>query len=99
MIVLVGATAVATLASCGRGSSGPYTQTTVAGCLVSPEQTEGPYFVDEKLNRSDIRQDPANNSVTPGVPLRLVLSAYQIANNSCNPLPNTTVDIWHCNAL
>src|SRR5688500_11568047 len=99
MLVLVGATAAATLASCGRGASGPYTQTTVAGCHVSPEQTEGPYFVDENLNRSDIRQDPADNSVTPGEPLRLVLSAYQIDNNSCNPLPNATLHIWHCDAL
>src|ERR1044072_2961899 len=28
-------------------------------CLFRPEQTEGPYFVDEELRRSDIRPDPA----------------------------------------
>ncbi|HYF64045.1 MAG TPA: intradiol ring-cleavage dioxygenase, partial [Herpetosiphonaceae bacterium] len=27
-------------------------------CVVSPEMTEGPYFVDEQLERSDIRSDP-----------------------------------------
>lgn len=99
ILILMGATAATTLAGCGRGPSGPYTQMTVAGCLVSPEQTEGPYFVDEKLNRVDMRQDPTDNSVKPGVPLRLVLSVYQIANNACNPLPGATVDIWHCDAL
>ena len=25
------------------------------GCVLTPEQTEGPYFVDEHLERSDIR--------------------------------------------
>lgn len=99
MLVLMGATATALLAGCGRGPSGPYTQTTVAGCLVSPEQTEGPYFVDEKLNRPDIRQDPSDGSVRPGVPLRLVLNVYGVANNACKPLPGATVDVWHCDAL
>lgn len=28
-------------------------------CVVRPELTEGPYFVDEKLERSDIRSDPS----------------------------------------
>ena len=27
-------------------------------CVARPALTEGPYFVDEKLNRSDIRSDP-----------------------------------------
>src|SRR2546427_2648224 len=31
-------------------------------CIVRPEQTEGPYFVDERLNRSDIRSDPSDGS-------------------------------------
>ncbi|HKY09112.1 MAG TPA: hypothetical protein VJQ55_12750, partial [Candidatus Binatia bacterium] len=42
------------------------TKTRTAGtppCVVRPEQTEGPYFVDEKLNRSDIRVDPSDKSV------------------------------------
>ena len=99
MLVLMGATATALLAGCGGGRFGPYIQTTVAGCLVSPEQTEGPYFVDEKLNRPDIRQDPSDGFVRPGVPLRLVLNVYGVANNACKPLPGATVDVWHCDAL
>jgi protocatechuate 3,4-dioxygenase beta subunit len=99
MLVLFGTTTAALFAGCTGGLSGSYTPTTVAGCVVSPEQTEGPYFVDEKLNRSDIRVDPTDNSVRPGVTLRLVLSVYSVANNSCNPLPSATVDIWHCDAL
>ena len=102
MIALIGAAATATLIGCTRGPggpSGPYTQQTIAGCLVSPEQTQGPFFVEEKLNRSDLRVDPANGAVTPGVSLRLVLNVNQVANNSCTPLPGAVVDIWHCDAL
>jgi protocatechuate 3,4-dioxygenase beta subunit len=98
MLFLLGATAVPALTGCGGVPFSPYTQMTVAGCLVSPAQTEGPYFVDEKLNRSDIRQDPSDNSVRPGVPLRLVLNVYSVANKDCQPLPGATVDIWHCDA-
>jgi protocatechuate 3,4-dioxygenase beta subunit len=101
MLGLMGAAATATLVGCGGpgGPYGPYTQQTIAGCLVSPEQTEGPFFVDEKLNRSDLRVDPANGSVSPGVPLLLVLHVSQVANNSCTPVPGVTVDVWHCDAL
>jgi protocatechuate 3,4-dioxygenase beta subunit len=99
MLALCGATAAAAaLAGCAGGAPVSYTQTNVAGCVVSPEQTEGPYFVDEKLNRSDIRTDPSDNSVRPGVPLRLALHVSQIAGNACQPLPGATVDIWHCDA-
>lgn len=99
MLILLGTTTAASLVGCTSGQVGSYTPATVADCLVSPEQTEGPYFVDEKLNRSDIRTDPANGSVSPGMPLRLVLHVLQVANNSCRPLPKATVDLWHCDAL
>ncbi len=32
----------------------------LATCVVRPDMTEGPYFVDEMLNRSDIRDDPTS---------------------------------------
>ncbi|BAY17134.1 intradiol ring-cleavage dioxygenase [Anabaenopsis circularis NIES-21] len=69
------------------------------GCVVSPQQTEGPYFVDEKLNRSDIRADPADGSVKAGVPLQLKLHISQIGGSGCTPLAGAIVDIWHCDAL
>jgi hypothetical protein len=40
-------------------------------CAVRPEQEDGPYFIDEQLNRSDIRSDPTNGAIKPGVPLAL----------------------------
>jgi protocatechuate 3,4-dioxygenase beta subunit len=68
-------------------------------CVVTPEQTEGPYFVDEKLNRSDIRSDPADGSVKDGVPLQLTLRVSQIGGSGCTPRAGAIVDIWHCDAL
>ena len=72
---------------------------TTPSCVVRPQQTEGPYFVDEKLNRSDIRSDPSDGSGKKGVPLRLVFHVSRIDGSSCTPLTGATVDIWHCDAL
>jgi protocatechuate 3,4-dioxygenase beta subunit len=68
-------------------------------CIVRPEQTEGPYFVDERLNRSDIRSDPSDGSVKDGLPLQLALRVHEIRGNACTPLAGAVVDIWHCDAL
>lgn len=67
-------------------------------CVVRPEQTEGPYFVDEKLLRSDLRVDPADNSVRPGLPLHLRLRVWKLADNNCSPLEGVVVDVWHNDA-
>jgi len=68
-------------------------------CVVRPEQTEGPFFVDERLNRSDIRSDPTDGRVKPGTPLALTLLVSRLTTGDCQPLPGAQVDIWHCDAL
>ena len=67
-------------------------------CVVRPEQTEGPYFVDEKLNRADLRVDPTDGSVRAGVPLRLQFSVSQISDGRCDAVSGAIVDVWHCDA-
>ena len=69
-------------------------------CVAQPEQTEGPYFVDRALERSDIRVDPSTGTISAGVPLALefVLSRVTAAN-ACKVLPRAQVDVWHCDAL
>jgi protocatechuate 3,4-dioxygenase beta subunit len=64
----------------------------------TPQQTEGPYFVDEKLPRSDIRPDPSDGSVQGGVPLTLVIHVYDVDNGTCIPLVGAQVDTWHANS-
>lgn len=68
-------------------------------CIATPEQTEGPYFVDEHLHRSDIRSDPSDGSVREGVPLTLRLAVSTVDKGGCKPLAGAMVDIWHCDAL
>src|ERR1043165_5523896 len=71
---------------------------TAPACVVRPAQTEGPYFVDERLNRADIRQDPTNGKTVKGIPLELTLAVMSVGSNGCAPLQNALVDIWHCDA-
>ncbi|MBN8583176.1 MAG: twin-arginine translocation pathway signal protein [Anaerolineae bacterium] len=71
----------------------------VPACVVRPEMTEGPYFVDEMLNRSDIRNDPSDGAVSVGAPLELTFNVSLVSANGCVVLPNAQVDIWHCDAF
>jgi len=68
-------------------------------CVVRPEQTAGPYFVDEGLNRSDIRLDPASGVVSAGVPLALTFLISRVDQGTCEPLAGAQVDVWHCDGL
>src|SRR5215213_1352657 len=79
-------------------TGGPAGAQANTSCIVTPELTEGPYFVDEKLNRSDIRSDPSDNSVRPGVPLALAIRVLGVSGSSCAPLKGAQVDLWHCDA-
>jgi protocatechuate 3,4-dioxygenase beta subunit len=67
-------------------------------CVVRPELTEGPFFVDENLLRSDIRSDPSDGSVRDGTPLRLDLVVSHLDGSICAPFPGVVVDVWHCDA-
>jgi protocatechuate 3,4-dioxygenase beta subunit len=67
-------------------------------CVARPALTEGPYFVDEKLNRSDIRIDPSTNTVSAGVPLKLKFTVNNVSGSACSPVAGAWVDIWHCDA-
>ncbi|MFN7938538.1 MAG: hypothetical protein U0R19_34740 [Bryobacteraceae bacterium] len=71
-----------------------------AQCAVvgAPSLTEGPYFVDEILNRSDIRSDPDTGVLQPGFPLVLTLNFSRVDDCVVTPLAGAFVDIWHCNA-
>ncbi|MGH8130470.1 MAG: intradiol ring-cleavage dioxygenase [Steroidobacteraceae bacterium] len=67
-----------------------------AACIVRPAQTEGPFFVEPALERSDLRIDPSDGSVTPGLPLALTMAVSQKAGKDCLPLSGARVDVWHC---
>jgi protocatechuate 3,4-dioxygenase beta subunit len=94
--------AAGALALVGRNLVGEPTaaqDTTTPSCVVTPSVTEGPYFVDELLNRSDIRVDPTDNTLREGVPLILKINVSRVDNGACTPLTGAYVDVWHCDAL
>ena len=67
-------------------------------CVLTASLTEGPFFVDEKLNRSDIRSDPVTGAVSAGVPLGLTFNVSRVANSACTPLTGAYLDVWHADA-
>ena len=82
-------------------SSGGTTSTPSTGsstCVLTASLTEGPFFVDEKLNRSDIRTDPVTGAVSAGIPLALTFNVSRVANSACTPLTGAYLDVWHCDA-
>jgi protocatechuate 3,4-dioxygenase beta subunit len=68
-------------------------------CVVRPALTEGPYFVDEKLNRADIRADPSSGALRPGAVLVLTFNVSRVSSASCLALQGAQVDVWHCDAV
>jgi uncharacterized protein (TIGR03437 family) len=73
-------------------------QTTTTCVPATPTVTEGPYWVDEKLFRSDIRTDPGTGVAREGVPLTLTIRVQKLGSGGCTPLVGGYVDIWHCDA-
>jgi protocatechuate 3,4-dioxygenase beta subunit len=110
LVALFGAAATASLAhrdaaaslahrvAAQTGTRAP--STIVPSCVVHPQQTEGPFFVDERLRRSDVRSDSRTGVVSGGVPLELELTIAQVSTaGACSALAGAQVDIWQCDAL
>ncbi len=74
------------------------TATALPSCVVRPALTEGPYFVDNVLNRSDLRA-MADGTLKQGATLRLKYTVSDVSAESCNPIEGAQVDVWHCDAL
>ncbi len=68
-------------------------------CVALPEMTDGPFYLDKMLERSDIRLEPSDGSVRPGIPLDLVFDVSRLVDSTCVPLEGAIVDVWHCDAL
>lgn len=60
-------------------------------CLLTPEVTEGPYWVEYATTRRNITEGKA------GLPL--VIRFTVLNAKTCTPIGNADVEIWHCDAL
>jgi protocatechuate 3,4-dioxygenase beta subunit len=58
---------------------------------VTPRLTEGPYYLDLEIVRSNITEGKS------GVPLDLTLQVVSFAAG-CIPIARARVDLWHCDA-
>ncbi len=58
-----------------------------ASCVLTPEMTEGPYWIDDALRRRDVTED------VDGLPLVLRLSV--VRSSTCRPIKAADVEIWH----
>jgi protocatechuate 3,4-dioxygenase beta subunit len=107
LIEILGGAGVAALSGCGgssssasstSGSTSGTTSGTTASCVLTPELTVGPYFVDEKLNRSDLTTHTTDTNVLNATPLTLTMTIMEYASSGCSALVGAQVDIWHADA-
>jgi protocatechuate 3,4-dioxygenase beta subunit len=98
-----GPTSTATAGASATASAAASADATAAGalpsCVVAPELTEGPYYVDVNLERSDIRPNTSDGVAAEGTPLKLGWLVSQVDGDGCLPLEGAIVDVWHCDAL
>jgi protocatechuate 3,4-dioxygenase beta subunit len=84
----LGSAAVAALGLAGLDTR--ETDAASVSCILSPEQTEGPYYIaGEKLRRNI-------TDGHPGAPMQL--STFVVDATTCRPIRNAAVDVWHADA-
>ncbi|QIY63740.1 intradiol ring-cleavage dioxygenase [Streptomyces sp. RPA4-2] len=88
---VAGGLAVDAFADGGKADASASAGATVACYTLTSETTEGPYYIDADKIRQDIREGQE------GIPLTLRLKV--IDADTCRPVKNAAVDIWHCTAL
>ena len=108
LIEILGGASVAALSGCGGSrtsatssggaSSSGTTWGTTASCVLTPELTVGPYFVDEKLNRSDLTTTTTDTNALNATPLTLTMTIMEYASSGCSALVGAQVDVWQADA-
>jgi protocatechuate 3,4-dioxygenase beta subunit len=103
-LAIIGAFGVVALAGCSSdqdtGSSVASTTRAPAGgangstgaptsCVLSPELTQGPFFLADHPNTSNLVQDREGTLLALGL---------TVVGRSCAPIAGARVDIWHCDA-
>jgi len=74
----------------GAGAGPAAVATGLVSCVLTPEQTEGPYYLPGDKVRRNVTEG------RPGVALTLKLTVVDVS--TCKPIKGAAVDIWHCDA-
>jgi len=96
-LAVASARGVASAAGVPTASARAALAASTACATLTPDLTQGPFWVDERLERSDIRPDSETGAVQDGIPLTLTLT-LQDAGAACAPQAGAYVDVWHANA-
>jgi protocatechuate 3,4-dioxygenase beta subunit len=89
--LVAGAAGVAGLRAAEEAGAGPAgVASGLVTCVLAPEQTEGPYYVDDAAVRRNVTEG------RPGVALTLRLTVVDAS--TCKAVKNAAVEIWHCDA-
>jgi protocatechuate 3,4-dioxygenase beta subunit len=89
--LVAGAAGLAGLKTADEAGAGPAgVASGLVSCVLAPEQTEGPYYVEDAALRRNVTEG------RPGVPLTLRLLVVNAS--SCKPIRGAAVEIWHCDA-
>lgn len=104
MSLLIGAGSALVVGACGGSgvdvaALADLNATLPAGCVVRPAIQEGPIFVDDQANRSDIRTDPTNGARSEGTNLALAFRVSTLEGTGCAALEGAQVDVWQCDAF
>jgi protocatechuate 3,4-dioxygenase beta subunit len=70
----------------------------VANLMVSPALTEGPYFVNRQLERSDLTAGTERAAVVQGTPLELTFVVQRLDGTVVSPMRGAQVDVWQADA-
>jgi protocatechuate 3,4-dioxygenase beta subunit len=84
----LGSAAVAALGLVGLDAR--ETDAASVSCILTPEQTEGPYYIAGEKFRRNITDGH------PGAPM--LLRTFVVDATTCRPLRNAAVDVWHADA-
>jgi protocatechuate 3,4-dioxygenase beta subunit len=89
--LLAGATAVGGWKVAEEAGAGPAgVASGLVTCVLAPESTEGPFYLDDQKVRRNITEGK------PGVPLTLRLTVVDVS--TCRAIKNAAFDVWHCDA-
>lgn len=105
---VLGAAGLAFVGGCGSSPTSPSSTSTAGGsttggttgatsCVVTPEETAGPYPDRTGMlgNQAFFRRDITEGK--PGLPLTLTMTVVNV-RSSCAPLAGLAVEIWQCDA-
>src|SRR6266536_81584 len=88
LVTAIGAAGLKTEPSEGAGPAA--VASGAVSCVLTPEQTEGPYYIANEALRRNITEG------RPGTPL--LLRAFVVNASTCKPIKSAAVDIWHADA-